>query len=142
MEPALLGLVLDSSVLIAAERLKLTAEETIESVQRTIGELPIVVSALTIAEVGHGIYRAHTPEMRQRRRLFLDELKATVPIHPVTESTAEIIARVGAEQAAKGITVPMADLIIGACALEFGYSVGTSNVRDFGRIPGLNLIHL
>jgi tRNA(fMet)-specific endonuclease VapC len=142
MESAVLGIVLDPSVLIAAERRKLTAAETIESVHRTIRELPIVLSAVTVAEVGHGIYRANTPEMRDRRRLFLDDLKATVPIHPVTESTAEIIARVGAEQAAKGITVPMADLIIGACALELGYSVGTSNVRDFGRIPGLNLIHL
>ena len=142
MESAVLGIVLDSSVLIAAERRKLTAAETIESVQRTIRELPIVLSAVTVAEVGHGIYRAHTPEMRERRRLFLDELKATVPIHPVTESTAEIIARVGAEQAAKGITIPMADLIIGARALELGYSVGASNIRDFGRIPGLNLIYL
>jgi tRNA(fMet)-specific endonuclease VapC len=131
MESALLGLVLDSSVLITAERRKLTAAETIESVIKTIGELPIVVSPVSIAEVGHGIYRANTPELRARRRLFLDELKATIPIHPVTESTAEIIARVGAEQAAKGITIPMADLIIGACALELGYSVGTSNVRDF-----------
>jgi tRNA(fMet)-specific endonuclease VapC len=142
MESAVLGIVLDSSVLIAAERRKLTAAEAVKSIQRTIGEFPTVLSAVTIAEVGHGIYRASTPEIRERRRLFLDELKATVPIHPITEATAEIIARVGAEQAAKGITVPMADLIIGACALELGYSVGTSNVRDFGRIPGLNLIHL
>jgi tRNA(fMet)-specific endonuclease VapC len=142
MESAVLGLVLDSSVLIAAERRKLTAADTIESVIRAIGELPIVVSPVSIAEVGHGIYRANTPQTRERRRLFLDELKATIPIHPVTESTAEIIARVGAEQAAKGITIPMADLIIGACALELGYAVGTSNVRDFGRIPGLSLIHL
>jgi len=52
------------------------------------------------------------------------------------------MARVGAQQAAKGITVPIADLIIGACALELGYSVGTSNIRDFGHIPGLNLVHL
>jgi len=51
-------------------------------------------------------------------------------------------ARVGAEQAAKGITVPFGDLIIGACALELGYSIGTHNVRDFDRIPGLNVIRL
>jgi predicted nucleic acid-binding protein len=141
MEPAVLGIVLDSSVLIAAERRKLTAAEAVESVQATIGELPIVLSAATIAEVGHGIYRASTPEIRERRRLFLDELKATVPIHPVGEATAEIIARVGAEQAAEGITVPMSDLIIGACALELGYAIGTSNIRDFSRIPGLKVIH-
>jgi tRNA(fMet)-specific endonuclease VapC len=122
MEPAVLGLVLDSSALIAAERRRLTAAETIESVHATIGELPIVLSAMTVAEVGHGIYRANTPEMRDRRRRFLDDLKATVTIYPVTETTTEIMARGG--------------------ALELGYSVGTSNIRDFGRIPGLNLIHL
>ena len=54
---------------------------------------------------------------------FLDDLRATIPIHPVTERTAEIIARVGGEQAAKGINLPLADLIIGACALELGYAM-------------------
>jgi tRNA(fMet)-specific endonuclease VapC len=142
MEPALLGVVLDSSVLIAAERRKLTAAEAVESVQKIIGEVPVVLSALTVAEVGHGIYRANTPEIRERRRLFLDELKATVPVYPVTEAAAEIIARVGGEQAAKGVILPLGDLIIGACALELGYAIGTSNARDFNRIPGLNIVEL
>ena len=95
MESALLGVVLDSSVLIAAERRKLPAAEAVESVQKSIGEVPVVLSALTVAEVGHGIYRANSAEVRERRRLFLDELKATVPIYPMTEATAEIIARIG-----------------------------------------------
>ena len=51
---------------------------------------------------------------------FLDELKATIPVQSITEVTAEIIARVGGEQAAKGINLPLADLISGACALELG----------------------
>jgi tRNA(fMet)-specific endonuclease VapC len=130
MESSLLGLVLDSSILIAAERRKLTPDQAIEAVQQTVGEIPIVLSALTVAEIGHGIYRANTPEIRERRRAFLDELKATVPIHPVTEYTAEIVARIGGEQAARGITIPLGDLIIGACALELGYVIGTNNVRD------------
>jgi predicted nucleic acid-binding protein len=138
----LLGLVLDSSVLIAAERLKLRPDQAIESVQKTVGEIPIVLCPLTIAEIGHGIYRANTPEIRQRRRAFLDELKATVPIHPVTEATAEIIARFGGEEAAKGTNLPLADLMIGACALELGYAVGTGNLRDFKRIPGLTVVAL
>ena len=142
MESAILGLVLDSSVLIAAERRKLTAAQAIENVQETIGEAPVVLSAVTIAEIGHGIYRANMPEIRERRRAFLDDLKAAVPIYPVTEATAEIIARIGGEQAAKGIHLALADLMIGACALELGYTIGTSNVRDFNRIPGLKLISL
>ena len=142
MESAVLGLVLDSSVLIAAERRKQTATEVIVGVQRLVGEIPVVLSPVTLAEVGHGIYRANTPEIRHRRRAFLDELKAIVPIHPVTEASAEIIARVGGEQAAKGINLPLGDLIIAACALELGYAIGTNNVRDFGRVPGLTIIPL
>jgi hypothetical protein len=70
MESALLGLVLDSSVPIAAERRKLTARQAIESVRKAAGEIPIVLCALSIAEIGHGIYRANTPEIRARRRGF------------------------------------------------------------------------
>ena len=87
MESSYLGLVLDSSILIAAERRNLTADQAIETVQKTVGEIPIILSSLTVAEIGHGIYRANTPEIRERRRAFLDELKATVPIHPFTENT-------------------------------------------------------
>ena len=64
MESAIFGLVLDSSVLITAERRNLTAAEAIEKVQANIGEVPIVLSPVTIAEVGHGIYRANTPAIR------------------------------------------------------------------------------
>jgi tRNA(fMet)-specific endonuclease VapC len=142
MESTILGVVLDSSVLIAAERRQLTAAQAIETVQKAIREVPVVLSAITVAEIGHGIYRAQTPEIRRRRRTFLDDLKATVPIYPLTESTAEIVARIGGEQAANGINLPLADLLIGACALELGYAIGTSNVRDFKRIPGLQLIPL
>ena len=142
MEPAILGLVLDSSVLIAAERRKLTPAQIIEDVVKTVGAVPIILSSLTVAEIGHGIYRANTPEIRERRRAFLDELKVTIPIHPITEATAEIIARVGGEQAAKGINLPFVDLIIAAGALELGYAIGTDNTRDFTRIPDLKVISL
>ena len=142
MESALLGIVLDSSILIAAERRKLRPDQAIESIQSRVGEVPMVLCSLTIAEIGHGIYRADKSETRNQRRLFLDELKATVPIHPLTETTAEIIARIGGELAANGVNLPLGDPIIGACALELGYAVGTSNVRDFERIPGLTVVRL
>ncbi len=142
MESAILGVVLDSSVLIAGERRKSTPTQVIENVATAVGTVPLILSPLTVAEIGHGIYRANTPEIREHRRAFLNELQATIPIHPITAATAEIIARVGGEQAAKGINLPIADLIIGACALELGYAIATDNQRDFNRIPGLNLISL
>ena len=142
MAPTLLGLVLDSSVLIAAERRNLTATEAVESIRNVVGEVPVALSPVTIAEIGHGIYRALTSETRERRRLFLDELKATVPVYPITEETAEIVARIGGEQAGQGVNLPLSDLIIGACALELGYAIGTTNFRDFSRVPGLSVIRL
>ena len=105
MESAILGLVLDSSVLVAAERKQLTTTEVIRSIHRVIADVPIVICSLTIAELGHGIYRSSNVEQIRQRRQFLDELKAHVPIHPITVTTAEIIARIGGEQAAKGVNL-------------------------------------
>lgn len=142
MESTFLGLVLDSSILIASERRNLTPTQAVEAVRSVVGDIPIILSAVTVAEIGHGIYRARTEEVRKRRREFLNELKRSIPVHPITEETAEIIARIGGEQAARGLNLPLADLMIGACALELGYAVGTNNVRDFANIPGLTITHL
>lgn len=60
-----------------------------------------MLCALTVAEIGHGIYNAGTPEAWRQRRMFLADLKAAMGIDPFTEATAEIAARVGAEEAAK-----------------------------------------
>ncbi len=146
MEPAelglaneLAGLVVDSSVLVTAERGNVTTPDVIRSLRRTLGDVPVVICALTVAELGHGVHHAATEAKALHRRRFLDELKQYVPVHPITAATAEIIARVGGSQAAKGITVPFADLIIGACALELGYAVATHNVRHFQLIPGLDV---
>jgi predicted nucleic acid-binding protein len=140
MEPAIRGLVLDSSILVAAERAKVSTPQVIESLRASVGDLPIVLCALTVAELAHGIYRADTAQRSQQRRQFLDELKAHIPVRPVTELTAEIIGRIGGELATKGIKISLADLIIGACAMEMGYAVATKNSRDFGRLPGLALV--
>jgi predicted nucleic acid-binding protein len=80
MEPAVLGLVLDSSVLVAAERKKLTTPEAIRNVREAAGDVAIEICSLTVAELAHGIYRADTLERSRMRRQFLDELKAHVPI--------------------------------------------------------------
>jgi predicted nucleic acid-binding protein len=111
----------------------------IRNLRQAAGDVPVVICALTVAELGHGIYHTSTEAKAQHRRRFLDELKQHVPIHPITGITAEIIARVGGEQALKGITVPFADLIIGCCALELEYAVATHNIRHFRLIPGLDV---
>ena len=140
MESPLLGLILDSSVLIAAERKKKDVEELLTLIRQAFGEIEIAISAVTVAELVHGVVRAHTPEIRLRRRAFIDELKRHVPVHPVTGTTAEIAGQLSGEQAARGITLPADNLLIGASAIEQGYAIATLNVRHFEKIPGLKLV--
>jgi predicted nucleic acid-binding protein len=142
MESPLLGLILDSSVIIAAERKRQTVEEFLTLIGRTFGEVEIAMSAVTLAELVHGVARANTPEIRIARRAFIDELKKHVPVHPVIDSTAEIAGQISGEQAAKGITLPADDLLIGASAIEQGYAVATLNIRHFQKIPGLRVLSL
>jgi predicted nucleic acid-binding protein len=65
MESALLGLVLDSSVVIGAERNKQPIPEFIEAILRKHGPINLSLSPVTVAELVHGVYRAKTPEAGQ-----------------------------------------------------------------------------
>src|SRR5207253_11081378 len=66
MESSLLGIILDSSVIIAAERKR--QEDLLTSVEQAFGEVEIAISAVTLAELVHGVARANTPEIRRARR--------------------------------------------------------------------------
>jgi tRNA(fMet)-specific endonuclease VapC len=140
MESALLGPILDSSVIIAAERKRQTVEDFLMSIGRTFGTSRSRCRRSRFAELVHGVARANTPEIRIARRAFIDELKMHVPVHPVTDSIAEIAGQISGEQAAKGITLPADDLLIGGSAIEQGYAVATLNVRHFQKIPGLQVV--
>jgi tRNA(fMet)-specific endonuclease VapC len=140
MESPVLGPILDSSVIIAAERKRQTVEELLTFVRQAFGEVEIAISAVTLAELVHGVVRANTPEIREGRRAFIDELKKHVPVHPITDSTAEIAGQLSGERAAKGVTLPADDLLIGASAIEPDYAVATLNTRHFQRIPGLEVL--
>ena len=69
MESPLLGLILDSSVIITAERKRQTVAEFLTSLGRTFGEVEIAMSAVTLAELVHGAARANTLEIRTARRV-------------------------------------------------------------------------
>jgi predicted nucleic acid-binding protein len=77
-----LGVILDSSVVIEAERQHLNAVQFLKQVVQKIGDMEAALCSITVAELVHGIYRADAPERRERRRIFLDELKAAVPVYP------------------------------------------------------------
>lgn len=137
-----MGLILDSSVIIAAERHGETVERLIERIVRATGDQDAALSAVGLTELIHGIYRAPTPELRLRRESFINELLADLTVHLYTKETALLAGKLDGEQQSRGVVIPFADLLIGATALALGYSVLTVNVRHFEQIPGLSVVEL
>jgi predicted nucleic acid-binding protein len=135
-----MGLILDSSVIIAAERRGDTVEQFFERVVNATGDQDAALSAVGLTELIHGLYRAKTPAIRLRREAFLNELMADLTVYPYTKETAMVAGKLDGEQQSKGVVIPFGDLLIGATALLLGYSVLTINQRDFRRIPGLNVV--
>jgi predicted nucleic acid-binding protein len=137
-----MGLILDSSVLVAAERQNLNAHQLFLSLSREISGTDVGISVISLVELAHGAARADTPERRAKRQRFIDELTAAIPIHAVTASVALRAGQIDGENQTRDKKVPLADLLIGATALELNYGVGTANLRHFQEIPGLSVVRL
>jgi len=137
-----MGLILDSSVVIAAERRGDTVERLIERVMNVAGDQDAALSAVGLTELIHGIYRAQTSQLRARREAFLHELLADLTVYSYTKETAMLAGKIDGEQQGQGVVIPFGDLLIGATALSLGFSVLTTNLRHFQKIPGLSVMQL
>jgi predicted nucleic acid-binding protein len=135
-----MGLVLDSGVLIAAERDARPVSELLTALEHQHGETEIVLSSITVIELDHGLHRARTAEQARKRREYLDAVFAAIPVEPFTREMAQLAAKIDAEARRAGRTIPFADLPIGATALHFGYAVGAGNLRHFQMVPNLTVI--
>jgi predicted nucleic acid-binding protein len=101
MAAAVLGLVLDSSTAIAAERSKQSVADFIESNPRAHGPLDLSLSPVTVAELVHGIFQARTSAAAQSRRLFIEELVSLIPVHPFTKQTGWLVGQIEGQEGAK-----------------------------------------
>ncbi len=137
-----MGLILDSSIVIAAERRGNTVAQLLRQVASVAGDQQAALSAIGLTELVHAVYRAQTTGVRLRRESFIEDLLTDLEVVPYTRATALLAGKLDGEQRAQGVTIPSMDLLIGATALEYGYSVATTNVRHFQLIPGLELVTL
>lgn len=137
-----MGLILDSSIAIAAERRGDTVENLLKHIVDVRGDQPVALSAVAVVELVHGIYRADTAQRQARRQSFVDDLLSAVMVYPLTAEAAKLAGKVDAEQQNRGVVIPFADLLIGATALSLGYAVLTVNARHFEQVPGLSITRL
>ena len=115
--------------------------EILLRVHRALGETEAALSAITIVELTHGIYRARSDSDRERRRAFTEELCLYSVVDPSPSKSVNLPAglRVSRLPAA---SIAFEDLLIGVTALYLGYSVATLNVRHFQMIPNLVVLQL
>ena len=137
-----MGLILDSSVVIAAERRSDNVTQMLKQIVAATGDQRTVLSSVGLTELVHGTYRAQTAQARSRRDSFIRELLNDVEVYPYTKETALLAGKIDGEQQSRGVIIPFGDLLIGTTALEVGYSVLTANVRHFRLIPGLTVVQL
>jgi predicted nucleic acid-binding protein len=137
-----MGLILDSSVVIAAERQRETVPQLLRRIVATAGDQRVALSAVGLTELAHAIYRASNAVHRQNHERFIADLLTDMEVVPYAKATALLAGKIDGEQRAQGVTIPFADLLIGVTALEHGYAVATVNLRHFRMIPGLQIVQL
>ncbi|HYL77235.1 MAG TPA: PIN domain-containing protein [Bryobacteraceae bacterium] len=137
-----MGLILDSSIAIAAERRRLPVVGMLRAIRELTGPEEVALSVVSVMELEHGIWRAKDPAQATRRGQFLDDLIRNVPVYPITTQLARKAGRIDAEQQIHGIRIAFQDLLIGVSALDLGYAVMTHNLRHFQMIPNLDVKQL
>jgi len=130
-----MGIILDTSVLIQAER----RESEIYGLTKNREDENFGLSVITVAELLHGVHRADSAKRRLKRSAYVEKVIELFPIYMFEISIARIYAELWAELIRKGIQIGAHDLIIGATALSLGFSVATYNLRHFEMITGLKI---
>ena len=137
-----MGVILGPSVLVLAERQGSNARQMLASLSARLGNTEIAISVITLLELAHGAERADTPQRKVKREQFIDELLIALPIYSVSPAIALRAGQIDGQCQARGIRVPLADLLIGVTALELDYDVATRNSRHFQLVPSLSVVSL
>lgn len=130
-----MALLIDTSVFIQHERGRLALTPLVEH----RGDEEIHVSVVTASELLHGVHRARDRRTRARRSAFVEAVLAEFSLLPIDVLVARTHARLWAELAGEGAPIGAHDLWLAATCVGRGLTLATGNVREFGRVPGLDV---
>ena len=130
-----MGVLIDTSILIDHERGRVDLEARIRGRE----EETFFLSVVTASELLHGVHRAKDPVTRARRTAFVEGVLGSMPLLPVEIATARVHARLWADLAEEGRLIGAHDLWLAAACLTHDLRLATANVREFGRVPALEV---
>jgi len=130
-----LAVLIDTSVLINAERRGSSLEDA-------LGERERAISVITASELLHGVHRATDGHVRARRQAFVEYMISSIEPLPVTTLVARAHAEIWAGLERNGEVIGAHDMWIAATAVSHGMEIATANATEFERVPGLNVVAL
>ena len=132
---ALERLILDTTILISAERSAGAIEEVVAD-----GD-DVVIAAITAAELLVGIELADRRH-RPARQAFVESLLSLIAVEPYDLRVARVHASLLAHTRAAGRARRPHDLLIAATASAHGRTVGTADSTGFTDLPGVTVRQL
>jgi len=98
----------------------------------------IALPAIVAYEVWVGVLGSQNAQRRQEQ---FEELLATIAVLPFDSVASRRAAELRGVLERRGERIGPLDTLIAAVALVHGATLVTRNVREFGRVPGLNLVN-
>lgn len=132
-----MGLLIDSTVFVAAERRAETADAVVAELLEAYGDVDLALSVMSAGELLHGCWRADSAARRARRTEFVEAILAAIPVVPLTLAIARLYGEIDARFVTKGRRLPTSDLLIACTALHRDDEIVTGNPRHYDRIPDL-----
>ena len=132
-----MGFLIDTGLWIAVERGRLSAAD-IHAITR---QEPVYLSPVNVAEVRFGIELMKNAKQKQRAMAALRRMRRK-PLLRITGETAEVFGMVAAKltKSGRGADFRIQDLWLASQAIQRGFTVLTSNAKDFKDVSGLKWV--
>jgi predicted nucleic acid-binding protein len=134
------GLLIDSTVLIHAERRGRTVDQLIQDIMSRFGDVELALSVMSAGELFHGCWRADSPARRAQREEYVESVLSAIPAVPISLEVIRVFGQIDAKLRTAGERIATSDLLIACTALTRGDEIVTGNIRHFDHVPGL-VIH-
>lgn len=99
----------------------------------------VFISAITLMEINYGMLV--NPEKTAKVRSVIEDFLDSITILPLTETEANEAAKIRTVLKAQGTPIGAYDLLIAATAKVHYLTIVTSNVKEFERVPELNVVN-
>jgi tRNA(fMet)-specific endonuclease VapC len=131
-----MGILIDTSVLIHYERKGSTITEFVEQ----YGNEEMFLSVITASELLHGVHRASDAGIKANRLAFVEGILAAIPIIDIDLAVSRLHSQLWSDLSSTGRMIGVHDLWIAATCLAHGYKLTTSNIKEFKRVSGLQIL--